>query len=97
MQSRADTAVMTSMRCAALGLALAVALAACSTTAPATKAGATRAPGAVVAVQSDAAGFQLTEKVRVPADARADYDNAMRLVDAGQYAQGITLLQKVTQ
>ena len=97
MQSRADTAVMTRTRCAALGLALAMALGACSTTAPAMKAGASKAPGAVAAVQSGAGGFQLTEKVRVPAAARTDYDNAMRLVDAGQYAQGITLLQKVTQ
>lgn len=97
MQSRADIAAMTSMRCAALGLALALSLAACSTTAPAARASATKSPGAAATVQSDAAGFQLTEKVRVPADARADYDNAMRLVTAGQYEQGIALLQKVTQ
>ena len=59
------------------------------------------APPKVVAVpavlQAEAGGFQLTQKVRVPADARADYDNAMRLVDAGQYDQGIALLQRVTQ
>jgi Flp pilus assembly protein TadD len=90
------------MRCATLGLALAVSLAACSTTAPAirvpsAKAPAAKAPAATAAVQSDAGGFQLTEKVRVPADARADYDNAMRLLDVGQYEQGITLLQKVAQ
>lgn len=97
MQPRADTAAMRSVPCAALGLALAVALAACSTTAPATRAGTAKAPGAGVALQADGGGFQLTEKVRVPADARADYDNAMRLMEAGQYAQGITLLQKVTQ
>ena len=97
MQLRADTAAMTSKRCAALGLALALSLAACSTTAPATREPAVKAPAARAAVQSDAGGFQLTERVRVPADARADYDIAMRLVDAGQYEQGITLLQKVTQ
>jgi Flp pilus assembly protein TadD len=111
---------MSSMRTAALGLTLAMALAACATTspvttktpaisapatpaaagtAPATKAPAapTKVPGVPAVVQSDASGFQLTEKVRVPADARADYDNAMRLVDAGQYDPGIALLQKVTQ
>jgi len=97
MRSRADTAVMTGMRAAAFGLTLAMALAGCATTAPATKAPATKAPGATAVVQSAAGGFQLTEKVRAPADARADYDNAMRLVDAGQYDQGIPLLQKVTQ
>jgi Flp pilus assembly protein TadD len=42
-------------------------------------------------------GFQLTEKVRIPADVRADYDNAVRLVEAKQYDQGIALLLKVTQ
>lgn len=97
MQQRADTGRMTRMRGAALGLALAVSLVACSTTAPATGAPAAKAPAATAAMQSDAGGFQLTEKVRVPADARVDYDNAMRLVDAGQYEPGIALLQKVTQ
>jgi Flp pilus assembly protein TadD len=47
--------------------------------------------------QQDAGGFQLTEKVRVPADVRADYDNATRALEAKQYDQGIALLQKVTQ
>lgn len=46
---------------------------------------------------ADAGGFQLTEKVRIPADVRADYDNAMRLLEAKQYDQGIGLLLKVTQ
>ena len=45
----------------------------------------------------DAGGFQLTEKVRIPADVRADYDNATRLLEAKQYDQGIALLLKVTQ
>jgi len=48
-------------------------------------------------LQPDAGGFQLTEKVRIPADVRADYDNAMRLLQAKQYDQGIALLLKVTQ
>ncbi len=91
MRSRTDTARTTSARRAAAGLALAMALVGCATTAPATKA------GGAAALQPEAAGFQLTEKLRVPADARADYDNAMRLLDARQYDQGIALLQKVTQ
>jgi Flp pilus assembly protein TadD len=45
----------------------------------------------------DAGGFQLTEKVRIPAEVRADYDNAMRLLEVKQYDQGIALLLKVTQ
>jgi Flp pilus assembly protein TadD len=47
--------------------------------------------------QADAGAFQLTEKVRVPADVRADYDSALRLLEAKQYDQGIALLLKVTQ
>jgi Flp pilus assembly protein TadD len=47
--------------------------------------------------QPEAGGFELTEKVRVPADVRADYDNATRLLAAQQYDQGIALLVKVTQ
>ena len=50
-----------------------------------------------VATQADAGGFQLTQKLRVPSDARADYDNAIRLVSAGQYDQGIALLKRVTE
>jgi Flp pilus assembly protein TadD len=42
-------------------------------------------------------GFQLTEKLRIPADVRADYDNALRLLEAKQYDQGIALLLNVTQ
>jgi Flp pilus assembly protein TadD len=83
---------ITSARRAAVALALAIALVGCSTTAPATRTG-----GAAVAVQPEAGGFQLTEKLRVPSDTRADYDNAMRLVGAGQYDQGIALLKRVTE
>jgi Flp pilus assembly protein TadD len=53
--------------------------------------------GAAATPPQDAGGFQLTEKVRVPADVRADYDNAQRLLEAKQYEQGIALLLKVTQ
>ena len=53
--------------------------------------------GTAATPQQDAGSFQLTEKVRVPADVRADYDNAQRLLEAKQYEQGIALLLKVTQ
>ena len=52
---------------------------------------------ATAAPQPDGRGFQLTEEVRVPADARADYDNAMHLLESSQYEQGIALLIKVTR
>jgi Flp pilus assembly protein TadD len=110
MRSRADMAWITRARCAAAGLVLAIGLTGCATTAPATTAPATTAgaakanvaPAATpvaahVATQADAGGFQLTQKLRVPSDARADYDNAIRLVSAGQYDQGIALLKRVTE
>src|SRR5215475_3015482 len=76
----------------ALGLALVIACAGCSTTAPATKAGT-----AAAALPPDAGGFQLAEKVRVPAEARADYDNATRLASGEQYAEAVVLLKRVTE
>jgi Flp pilus assembly protein TadD len=94
MRPLADVARITSARSAAAGLVLVLALAGCAATAPATRAGGT--PAAAQA-QTQAGGFQLTEKLRVPSEARADYDNAMRLVSVGQYDQGIALLKKVTE
>jgi len=94
MQLRTDLGLdrTTGARRVALGLVLAMALIGCSSTAPAIK---PQAAGATL--QPDAGGFELTEKVRVPADVRADYDNAVRLLEAKQYDQGIALLLKVTQ
>jgi Flp pilus assembly protein TadD len=110
MRSLADMAWITGARCAAAGLVLAIGLTGCATTAPATSAPATTAGAAKasvtpvatpvatqVATQADAGGFQLTQKLRVPSDTRADYDNAIRLVSAGQYDQGIALLKRVTE
>jgi Flp pilus assembly protein TadD len=76
----------------AAGIMLAVVLLGCWTT---VSAGKPRA--AETTLQPDAASFQLIEKLRIPADVRADYENAIRLLDAKQYDQGIALLLKVTQ
>ncbi len=92
MQTRTDLERTTRARRVAAGLALAVALLGWSATAPAGK---PRVAGSMP--QPDGGGFQLTEKVRIPADVRADYDSAMRLLEAKQYEQGIALLLKVTQ
>ena len=93
MRTRTDFEPATGAWRVAAGLVLAVALLlGLSATASAGKpreAGSTR--------PADAGGFELTEKVRVPADVRADYDNATRLLEAKQYDQGIALLLKVTQ
>jgi Tfp pilus assembly protein PilF len=91
MQTRTDLK-RTGARRFAAGLVLAVALLGCWTTAAAGK---PRAGGSTL--QPDAGGFELTEKARIPADIRADYDNAVRLLEAKQYEQGIGLLLKVTQ
>ena len=73
----------------AAGLVLAMMLIGSWTTASAGKREAT--------IQPDAGGFQLTEKLRIPAEVRADYDNAVRQLEAKQYDQGIALLLKVTE
>jgi Flp pilus assembly protein TadD len=92
MQTRRDLKRTQGARRVARGLVLAVAFLSWSTTASAAK---PRVAGSTP--QPEAGGFLLTEKVRVPADVRADYDNAMRLLDAQQTDQGIALLLKVTQ
>jgi Flp pilus assembly protein TadD len=92
MPTRSDLPQATLARRFATGLVLAVALLGCCVTASAGK-----PREADPKLQPDAGGFQLTEKVRIPADVRGDYDNAVRLVEAKQYDQGIALLLKVTQ
>ena len=90
MQTRTELRRMRGARLAA-GLVLGLTLLSSSVTA----ADKSRVAGSTP--QPEAGGFQLTEKVRIPADVRADYDSAMRLLDAQQYDQGIALLLKVTQ
>jgi len=90
MQPRTDLGRITPSRPAAAAL-LAVALISYWTLASAGK------PRDAAATPQPDGGFQLTEKVRIPADVRADYDNAVRLLEAQQYEQGIALLLKVTQ
>jgi Flp pilus assembly protein TadD len=91
MKHRTDLERTTVALRAAAALLLALSLPGCQSTASTTKheAGAT--------LQPEAGGFLLTEKVRVPAEVRADYDNALRQLQAKQYEQGIALLLKVTE
>ena len=92
MPTRTELAQTAGARRVAAGLVLAAALLGGWTGALAGK-----PQGAGSTPNPDAGGFQLTEKVRIPADARADYDNALRLLEAQQYDQGIAWLLKVTQ
>jgi len=68
------------------------ALVACATTAPAPK-----QPEPAVGAQVSEGGFTLTENVQVGADVRAEYENAVRLLEQKLYEQGIAALVKVTQ
>jgi Flp pilus assembly protein TadD len=52
---------------------------------------------AKVNIQQDATGFIILEEVRADAEARAEYDAAMRLLDQQDYEQGIAALVKVTE
>ena len=74
----------------AAGLVLAVTLIGCASTATETK------PHRTGPVPQDPDSFQLTEAVKIPADVRADYDNALRLLTTQQVDQGIALLLNVT-
>ncbi len=88
---RTDLDRMT-VRRAAAGLVVAVALAGFW---GASAAGSPRT--AAPTPQPVTGGFQLTENGRIPAEARTDYNNAMRVLEANQYEQGIALLLKVIE
>jgi tetratricopeptide (TPR) repeat protein len=45
----------------------------------------------------DASGFTITERVRVDSEVRADFEEAVRLLEQERYDAGIALLVKVTE
>jgi Flp pilus assembly protein TadD len=99
MQLRSD---LFALRRAVLA-ALCVTAAACSTpsTQPKVAKKASAAPTVVqparVDIQQDATGFTILEEVRVSADVRAEYENAVRLLEQQQYQPGVSALVKVTE
>jgi tetratricopeptide (TPR) repeat protein len=50
-----------------------------------------------VEVAKEMGGFTITQHVRVPTDARDDYESAVRLLAASRFEPAIALLQKVTE
>lgn len=76
-----------------LGAALLVA--GCPALATAAARGTDRA--AAVEVTRDAAGFTITQDLRVSGAVRSDYESATRLLQQERYEQGIALLVKVTE
>lgn len=91
MAPRTDSGLLAHARRAALGLVVAMALAGCATTAQKPK------PVTGPRFQQDESGFTVLEGIHVAPDIRADYDNAVHMVEQKQYEQGIALLLKVTQ
>jgi tetratricopeptide (TPR) repeat protein len=45
----------------------------------------------------DGSGFTLTERVRVGADVRSDFEGAVRLLEQERYAEGVAVLQRVVE
>ncbi len=84
---------------AALAIAAALTLANCSTSTPVTRdAKQASVPAAASAdFVQDPAGFTIMEPVHVGEDIRAEYDNAIRLLEQKQTEQGVGLLAGITQ
>lgn len=72
-------------------LAATATLAACSGTASLVR------HGSAARIQRQPGGFTLTEHVRVGADVRAEFGEAVKTLDAHRYNQGISQLLKVSQ
>ena len=75
-------------------LALFLAVAACGS---ATTIQSAERRAARVVVEQDAGGFTITQRVRVNAEVRADYEAAVRMLEEARYGPGIALLLKVTE
>jgi Flp pilus assembly protein TadD len=70
-------------------LGIALAMAACATTAP-------QEPPARIEIE-DAVGFTITEEARIGGDVRADHEQAMLYLEQGRHDEGIALLESVAE
>lgn len=78
------------------GMGLALFLAVAADGSAATSKPTDRRP-ARIEVQRDLSGFTITQRVRVTADVRADYETAVRMLREARYEPGIALLLKVIE
>jgi Flp pilus assembly protein TadD len=85
MQMSGHTATVT--RAASIALVSALLLSACTSTGP------TRTP-ARIEIQEQL-GFTITEKARISANVRLDYNEALALLEQGRFDEGIALLELV--
>lgn len=88
--SRGGRTTSASRRLSLVAFTAAMALAACSGTTRLTR------HHAVATIQRRKGGFTLIEHVRVGADVRADFNDAVNMLQAHRYNRGITLLLKAT-
>jgi Flp pilus assembly protein TadD len=93
MKTRDKAGAMKALRC---GIRSALILAAAAS-GPATMSKPAERRPARVEVERDAGGFTITQRVRVDADVRADYESAVRMLKGARYEPGIALLLKVTK
>lgn len=64
---------------------------------PMTELLAARRRGDYPEIEANATGFTITEQVRIGGDVRADYERALGLLRQDRYAEGIALLEAVTE
>jgi Flp pilus assembly protein TadD len=87
MQMPMSAQTVTVARAASIALVSALLLSACASTGP------TRTP-ARIEIQEQL-GFTITEKARISANVRLDYNQALTLLEQGRFEEGIALLELV--
>jgi tetratricopeptide (TPR) repeat protein len=95
MRIRSDAPRVKTFGICVASLALLVSSGAIASTAP--EGQAPRRAAKVEVQQDPATGFTMTQRLKISADVRGDYEAAVRLLEEQKYEQGIALLLKVTE